>query len=294
MGFVSDTIELVREMTNEPSADAKYGDARIIKYLEWAWAQEVPSLWANADGPSTIRWEFTIVADTIHYVLPPYVGEIIQIAKLDSNRNVEWMLRPRARSNPAGPGYEVNGGILTFTPTPQLGETFTMHFMPSGEIKLCEGPLGAASTTSVLNLGTPTVGTRDGRVANAYAGYTIRVTDTNGRVEERQVVSSAFDGDDHTATVGAAFTVTCDTNSTYEMVPIVGITVQRLVAIAASIAILQNEGIEKREMAMARAHRVEKDALVLRMSNLDSVVGQHFRGDVEGNHRYGLDALDMF
>jgi len=291
MGFLTDTIAKVYQKTNEPSVDAKYGDDEIIQLIEEAWAAELPSLWANADNPTTIRWEFTVAPGTEHYALPPYVGEVIQIAEMDANKNIVSLLRPRSRWNPAGPGYEINGNTMSFVPLPSAGATYTMNFLPSGEIRLCEGFLTNDSTATALVLGEPSKGTRDGRVSNAYAGYLCRLTADDGRIEERNVLSSSFDGTDHVVNVGIPFGIDVTIDTTYEMIPISGISLRNLVAIAAAIAILQNEGLQSKEMAQVRAHRVEKDALLLRYSNMDSVVGQHFRGDTSDNPRLGTGLL---
>lgn len=297
MGWISDTITLVRDFANEGEVNAKWTDPKVILLLEKAFGLVTPEIFRNADGPNSVRLSIVTTSGTLIYALPPNVAEIIRLVKLSSDGRVEWRVDPRSRWNPAGVGLSIDNGQIRFGPTWNHNETLELWYIPTGEVKLMEGTLSAdAQTTTALALTTVTTGAVDKRT-NAYAGYMVSLTDVsaNNLREDRIVASSAFAGGTGvtTLTVEPAFTITpAASNDTFEVRPVFGDVVQMAVALRTAIMILRAERMDKAIKFLEPEYASVMRELRLRAASKDQMVGQHFRGDTWGNDRFVNDAED--
>lgn len=286
MSWVSETIDLVRDYTNEASISAKWTDAKIIKQLELAFTILTPQIMFASSQPNSVRASLTTVANTNSYILPPHFGEILQIAVMTSDNRVQSSLRPRSFRNPGGPGLYLNGRVLTFRPNWTSSETLEVWYIPNGEIKLAEGTLGAgAQTTSALTLTAATTGTLDTR-ASAYAGYMVSITDISGSnaVEERMVTASSFSAGTTTLTIDPVFTFTpAAASDLYELRPFWSESIRMTVALQASLQIVRAEGMSQREQALLRSYVQALGASRSIASNAEGIVGDYFRFDTIDN-----------
>lgn len=286
MGWIADTITLVRDATNESSVNAKWTDAKIIGFMEQSFALVVPEIFRNADGPNSVRWDLSVTANTSVYERPPHVGEILQAAIMDSNNRVNRRTIPRSRFNPRGPGIHFDGPTIRFVPDLLDTETLQVWYIPNGECSLAEGTLGAgAQTTTVLTMTAATTGALDTR-PNAYAGYILSLVDvSNGSVRSDRIITiSAFDGTTHTITVEPALPFTPEVSvDTYEMRPLWGVKVQLAVALQTALFITAFEGMKDREVAIQRRYAQVLRDLRLQSSYLNNITSGHFESDTWEN-----------
>lgn len=285
MGWIADTITLTRDAANESSVNAKWTDAKIITLLEQAFSLLVPEIFRNADGPTCVRWDLATTSGTSVYQKPPHVGEILQIAKVDSNNRVEWRIRPSSRWNPSGPGVTFDGPTIRFEPDWKRNDTLRVWYIPNGEISLAEGVLSGTHTTSAVQVAAATTGSLDTR-QNAYAGYILSVTDAgDSQRNDRIITSSSHSSGAWTFNVEPAFDFTPANSDAYELRPVFGVKAQMAVALQAALFITSFERMKTAEASVQRRLTQVLRELRLSAANQDQIVGQHFRGDTWDNER---------
>ena len=205
MGWISDTITLVRDFANEGEVNAKWTGPKVILLMEKAFGLVTPEIFRNADGPNSVRLSVVTTSGTLIYTLPPNVAEIIRVVKLSSDGRVEWRVDPRSRWNPAGVGLSIDSGNIRFGPTWNHNETLEIWYIPTGEVKLIEGPVAAefsftTGTTSVLNV-TKTAAFTDytyvsGDKLQITLGSTPGTYTITGKTNANTITVSAAPGDD--------------------------------------------------------------------------------------------------
>ena len=285
MAFLADTITLIRNAVDDPETDVQYTDSEIIHWIENAFSQVIPSVFAQASGPTSVRWNLVVTANQGEYAKPPNVLEIFAAHVVNTKGEIERILRPRSRFNAFGPGIIFDGHRISFVPVPTKDETYRIWYIPDGSCRLSEGPVKTGSTVSAVKLGTPTKGTRDAREM-AYGGSVLTLTDTTGQVEEREVNTSSFDGTDHILNVSPDFTITVDTNTTYDIHPVIGPLMQTAVVLETSLMMLAFQGESKRTNLLEKRQRSVMRQLRLSSANEEQIVGGHFVGDTPDNERY--------
>ena len=299
-GFLTRTISRVRTFTDEPSSNAKYTDAKILDLVESSWADVLEEINRNASAPVRVRHDLAIDTATglnaNTYILPPTIGRLFQIDKVDSNGNVEWTIVPRSPWNPAGPAVLLEGNCLTISPDWGAGSyTLRLTYMPVGDVRLHEGTIAAsaitndatANTCAVMLASSPDTGSLDTR-PNAYAGSVLRILGdggtgaTNDYVQERVIRS--YDVETRTATVSPALTyVPTGTEVTYEIAPLLANAFDIVVALDVASMILGIEGDPKREKSTALQYARKIRTIRLNAAAYESIVGQHFQRDTITN-----------
>ena len=300
--MLTDLIELFQDATNEASINAKYDAAKIIKYFNRAAPLICNEIFRVSDGPNSVRWDLIIVSGQESYARPPHIGEILRIAKMDSQNRVDWTIQPDSRFNPLGPGVVFDGPNIRFEPAWNKSETLQVWYIPNGQFSFVEGIFDVASTVSTPVLGAVTthtdnslLGVRDTR-ENAYSGYVLEVTYANGLIEHRAIDSSSFATGSHVLTVSPDLTTAPVAADSYSMVPIFGIEALELIAIQAAIDILRFEGATKREAAVVRMWQQHMRMLRLVHGSLQNITGKKFTEDAgplsAGNARYFFETLN--
>lgn len=194
MAALDRIISQIRLQTNESLADGKYDDTAIIDLIAQCWPQLVEELNRIGSNPIIVRHSISIVAKQAEYIMPPHVGEILWLARIDSTSGlVAWEVRPRSLWNPYGPRSTLEGNILRLQPVFQENVDLELWYIPNGDIKPVTGTVDTytAATKTILLASSATTGTFDKRT-NGYAGYMMSVTDgdAGGSTEEIIVTSS--------------------------------------------------------------------------------------------------------
>lgn len=219
--FLLTVIERLRAYLDEAIVDAKYTNDYLVRHVICPEMVNVLSrLNNNTDNPIRVRHSITLVKDQEDYVLPPNIGEIYRVAIIDSSGRITKEHMPGNEFNIRGPGWQIQGNMISFRPFPVVGETIDIHYIPNGDFiphyhtgsESTQGGEMTSFTTFVFDA-TPTLGAIDNR-ENAYAGATLRVWTTaaghhgglpDHAVLEERIIES-YDASTRTATVRRPFT----------------------------------------------------------------------------------------
>jgi len=226
---------------------------------------------SRSDSPIVVRYSLTLVDDQEYYVLPPTVHRVLKVTKLTGGM-VTDEIRRRKDNDPNGPGWNVEGNRLSLRPTPQTGDlsSYEVWYVPSGDFQPHYAKDGSLATGTVLTLTTGGIfsrqlGTVDKR-DSGYLGATLRVTNTDGSIEERTI--TAHDAGAGTVTVTEVFTTTTGTVA-YEIVPNWMQTIMSAV-VASSVLTLSALKGKLSEGDLAVLMDADKDAMKATLSNIRS------------------------
>ena len=192
--FLYSVIERVRGYLDEPSS--KYSNDFLVRNVIMPEMVNVLArLSLNFDNPIVIRHNITFVTGTEYYQLPPNVGEVFRLVKLDSDNVVTQEFLPFNQMHPHGPNWSLEGNLLSCRPKPDIDDTLTLFYIPNGDFLPHYATDGAmASDGKSLTLSaSPLAGGVDTR-PGAYAGATLRILKqgSNTMLQERVI-------DTHTA-----------------------------------------------------------------------------------------------
>jgi len=197
--------ERIRQLIDDPDLDAKYDNNYLIRHLlSPSMMDVIARVGMMSDEPILLRFGINIRKGVQYYQLPPSVRQIWRVAVIDVNGAITEEVLPRGEFDPRGPGWSIEGNVLSFRLIPQTDRTFDVWFVPSGQI-LCHlstnGTLDADEIT--FNLGsTIPLGGIDQR-PNAYVGMYLRTIEPGNAHEER--IISAYDQQAGTVTVRIPF-----------------------------------------------------------------------------------------
>jgi len=297
-GFLNRLIAAIRKMVDEPSINAKWSNSDILAKIRDAWAQMWLDVNLNSEVPITVRYDIAISSSTEDYKLPPNVGEIIRLSKINSTTGIpEWELDSASYRNPAGFGFRIEGNTLRVNPKWTTGYTMRLDYIPNGDISPIEGTvLGSAFTSTTVNLNSMsvTLGTLDTR-ENAYGGYYLRKvsevdgggTARTGFIMEEPLVAS-WENTTRVATFRTALDQTPISSNTVtvELVTVLGYNLERLLALTAARMILADEGRDKRMVSQTQHYKECLRNVRLALANMNSRNKSGMEGDTVDNNRY--------
>lgn len=219
--FLLTVIERVRAYLDEATLDAKYTNDYLVRQVISPEMVNVMARLSNSfSNPIRLRHSISLLTDTEHYTLPPNIGEIYRVAIMDVNNRVTQEMMPNNEFHPRGPGWQIQGNMLSFRPLPTKAETVDIHYIPNGDFHphydADGGVLNAGETTFVFDA-SPTLGSLDNR-ENAYAGAILRVWEPSTNIIEERVIKS-YTANGRTATVHIPFTHAAASGLKYEVAP---------------------------------------------------------------------------
>ena len=265
--FLLTVIERVRAYLDEAIVDAKFTNDYLVRHVSCPEMVNVISrLSNNADNLIRVRHSITLVDGQEFYVLPPNIGEIFRFAVIDLEGRITKEFLPRNEFNPRGPGWQIEGNMLSIRPYPATGETADIHYIPNGDFQphyhtgseSTQGGEMTSYTTFVFDP-TPTLGAIDNR-ENAYAGATLRVWTTaaghhgglpDHAVLEERIIES-YDASTRIATVRRPFTADISTATKpglrYEVAPVGMNSLIQAISCAAAINLGTARNITQKQM----------------------------------------------
>lgn len=281
-GFLSDCVTCVRIAIDEPSVTPKYTDTRVVAEIQSAFAEVIQDLNTNTDHPIMVRGSISVVSGTQSYQLPPTVGELLRIAKINSTTGLpEWEIWPGSEHAHTGAGFTIEGNTLRLLADWKRAETLQTLYVPNGEAFIHKATASSATTTTVVFPSSVTDGTLDTR-ANAYAGYMIRIlSDSNVIVQER--IISAYDNITRTATVSVPFSPTLGGTIVYEVLPAYGQLIKDVVCLYAARSILSNEGNVNKINTITTKLSTKMRALRMQIEKKNGRFLKSFGGDTIDN-----------
>jgi hypothetical protein len=287
--FLDRVISEARRYADEPSVNAKYSEAVLIEKITTLWTQLWTDLSLTMDSPIVVRHDITVVSGQQNYLLPPTVGEILSLRKIDTNTDLPtWESWPQSYYNPYGPGVTVEGNMIRFTPIWNTGETLRLEYTPSGETYPHEGGCTVLGSSSLIIGGTPSAGSLDTR-ENAYAGYVIRLfhAETIGRTQERIV--DTFDPEERSIVPTVDFTGTTAelTNyQTYELVPVFSRLVESVLSVAIARDMVASTTNKAKFQALTQIYKERIRAARTKLMKLNQLRVSRFEGDVSSNPNF--------
>jgi len=188
-GFLQTVIDRTRAYLDDPSLDAKYDDAFLVKHIITPAFASIASRINNSTSNAISVWiPFPVTQGTQYYTLPPCVGEVWRIAQRNDDMWVSREAMPRTEWHYRGPNWKVEGNMISFTPTPdQDYNDLELQFMHNGEVmpfRTTATLAGDLKTLTFALTNTPSLGVIDRR-DNAYLGSIVRILTSTGIVEER-------------------------------------------------------------------------------------------------------------
>lgn len=282
-------ITRIRMLTGEPGINAKYSDDNLIDLIETSYGTVIADeLIRQSAAPLVASMTLNLAAGTEYYVLPPTIQEVLWVGERDANtHNMMSDFKPRARLNPAGPGWIMEGNLMRWVPVPSVAKTLAVDYIPSADVRLHYGTAGTVGATSVVLAASPTKGALDER-PNAYAGSILRILSSSGAtaaVGEERVIS-AYNSATRTATVPLAWATTPSGTVTYEIAPLVSQIGDMIVSYYVAKLLVGLEGNRVRQATMEMAYREQMRNLRLRISKLEMRRGTRFQHDTIDNPGY--------
>lgn len=171
--------EKVRHYLDDPDLDAKYDDNYLVRFfLSSAMTDIISRVSQMSDAQVLSAISINVVAGTNSYKLPPAVAQVMRIGTVDSSTGLFIEdLKPRGHFNPFGSNWSIQGNTIVFQPAIQETKTYTLVFIPSGDVvchyvSTATGSLNSNETFTMPT--TVTIGSLDKR-PNAYTGSYLRV-----------------------------------------------------------------------------------------------------------------------
>lgn len=291
--FLTRGLADIRRHIDEPTVNAKYTDADLIRQLEFSYILVLGEKNRNALTPAVGRITITLAADTTTYILPYTVGSIEAIYEGDAGGG-RIFYSSRSQYNPLGRFIWVEGNVIKVQTTGflSLGTELTVEYIPSGIARLHHGActLNAAGTIATFGA-TPNVGSLDTH-HDAYVGSTFRIINVTGSVVtgnfQQERTMSAYANSTRAATLSPALTTvptTDDGEILYEIAPAIHKGLDMVVAMHAAKTIAQIEGLGRAATIQAAYQEAIRHVrLTAYYSNIQDAALLH--GDNFDNRRY--------
>jgi len=265
----------IREIAGEPATNAKYTDARLITWIEKAYAHVVGEINRRANNPIIIRYDVTLDEDFKVYQLPPTIGRILDFELLNSDEDFIWNLLPRSYINPSGPNFTIEHQTIRFRDDPPDTYILRIHYTPSGCIRLSTATLtgGNADMTNDLvtdndctiilptqaNVTATGAGTLDTR-PNAYLGSILRILQATDADYQQDRIITAYDVTTRTVTVEPAYTAALLPDAgagtiMYEICPPVWEALDMAIAAWVAMTLVGIEGDRTRYSTVTRVYQ---------------------------------------
>jgi len=285
-GFLSDVVSLVRKATDEPSQAPKYTDGDIVEYLQAGMDAVMTDIAINTDHPIVVRYSITLVDGTQYYVLPPNIGELIRIAKINSNTGLpEYEIWPGSYMNPGGHGWKLEGNVLRLLRDWDSTDTLELMYYPNSESAMHKATASAVTDTTITFPALVTDGTL-GLRPNEYVGMLCRILSSTQNFQEERLITG-YDLTTRVATIAKAWDTTPTGTIVYEVVPIFSRTIKHVVALRTAIDILSNEGNSQRMATLNQNYAIKLSAMRRQLSKMEGRFPHHFDGDTWDNSNRG-------
>lgn len=247
-----------------------------------AWAQVYEQLAASQGNPVVARFDFYPTKDKKFYELPPLVRRVLFLGKLHrTTQGYEFDSFPRARLNPVGPGWALNGNVLELSPVPQTtitGDPWSILYIPNGDCELHEGSCTKVSDTVVEFGASPSFG-RLGRRYNEYGGCILRLSDSS-LSREHEIGIESYDPETRRATLRTPLPSDFTGSIEYEALPPLGMDHINLVALKAAMEMLAIRSARDKYGTIVTEFASARKAARSVLTYIEARIGPRMQGDV--------------
>jgi hypothetical protein len=278
--------EKVRHYLDDPDLDAKYDDNYLVRFfMSSAMTDVISRVSMMSDAQIVVPLTITVAANTHYYRLPPIVRQVLRVGVVNASTGVFIEdYHPRSEFNVYGPGWSIEGNLISFKPYPTEAKTYTILYVPSGDVAAHyegashHGVLNANGTFTLTSSGS-LLGALDKR-ENAYVGCYLRIFGTNITDE---CMISAYNATTRVATLRTAATNAAGSYS-YEVVPFVMEPMVDAVSLSAAIrAGVGRKITQAHQQALALAYRQAIKTAYDTLGNMNSRSGKRFTGGTVDN-----------
>lgn len=276
--------EKVRHYLDDPDLDAKYDDNYLVRFfLSSAMTDVVSRVSMMSDAQIVMPLTLTVAAGTQYYRLPPMVRQVLRVGVIDTaTGNFIEDFHPRSEFNVYGPGWSLEGNLISFKPFPTETKTYTILYVPSGDVAAhyvssSSGTLNANGTFTLPS--SVTVGMLDKR-ENAYVGCYLRVFGSN--VTDECTVS-AYNVSTRVCTLRTA-AVNAAGSYSYEVVPFLMEPMIDAISLSAAMRAGVGRKINQAHMqALMVSYRQAIKTAHDTLGNMNSRSGKRFTGGTVDN-----------
>ena len=142
-------LDKTRTYLDEPVTNAKYdNDFLLSNFITPSMVNVMARVNLGSDNPIRLEHTITLAKGVNRYILPPNVGEIYRVGKINSESGaVEQDLKPRNEFDKTGPIWQIEGNTISFRPFVQDeddGETLSIFYIPNGDFQMHYSDDGAS------------------------------------------------------------------------------------------------------------------------------------------------------
>ena len=282
-------LDKTRTYLDEPVTNAKYdNDFLLSNFITPSMVNVMARVNLGSDNPIRLEHTITLAKGVNRYILPPNVGEIYRVGKINSESGaVEQDLKPRNEFDKTGPIWQIEGNTISFRPFVQDeddGETLSIFYIPNGDFQMHYSDDGASldGTKKIVTLdfalsGANDIGYFDKR-DKAFTGAIIRLFRSGNTTVEERIIKS-FDYATEKVTVDEAFVnVGGGTSSLrYEIVP-QGITsLSQAIALGAAMDLAASRDVTAKKMNyLTTQYKIAIKSIIDNRSNMQARTGKRF------------------
>ncbi len=293
--FLYTVIERIRAMLDEAVLDAKFSNDFIVRHvISPSMVDVITRLSMTYDNPVILTHSVSLVADQQYYQLPPSVGEILRFAITDDNGRVINETLPGSMFNRFGPGWSLEGNLLSILPTPSGTSTAQIYYSPNGDFfphftdgsttdGTKDGTLNADRDTLTLAT-TPTLGALETR-ENGYAGGILRLWDTTEKILEERIIAS-YDVSAGTVTVRVPFTSDIEVSNglKYEVAPQGIQSLYQAISLSGAMNLATSRNISDKQMKfLVLQYRAAIKTIGDNLSYMQMRIPKHFEKNTVDN-----------
>lgn len=289
-------LDKTRAYLDEPTTNAKYdNDFLLSNFITPAMVNVTARINLGADNPIRLEHTITLAKGVNRYILPPNVGEIYRVGKIESDTGlVSQDLKPGNEFNLSGPNWQIEGNTIAFRPHIQDsedGETITIYYIPNGDFQMHYSDDGASldGTKKIVTLdgalsGDNDIGYFDKR-DKAFTGAIIRLFRSGNTTVEERIIKS-FDYATEKVTVDEAFVNVGGGTSglRYEIVPQGVTSLSQAIALSAAMDLGAGRDITAKKMNyLITQYKMAIKSIIDNRSNMQARVGKRFDGNTLDN-----------
>ena len=288
-------IERMRGYLDEAILDAKYDNSYLARHIiSPCLAEVIGRINMTSDETVVLRYSLTLIPGTEYYTLPPFIGQVHSLCTLNSHGEVIDEYTPRSRHHLAGPGWTLEGNLLTTRPQVIEQKDMDLWYTPSGEFlphySEDGGTLNADLDELTLDM-APTYGGVERRM-QAYGGQILRLLPDSPNVIEERVIAE-HDADATTVTVRVPFAHNAAGGSkAYEIAPAGSQSLYEAIAVRGALKLAAYRNVpDTHYRKLQNEYKGAIKSVRDRLSNLQGKTGKYLEKATVDNPDAGLIRL---